>query len=66
MRLPLGTLARSVTAQTTPRFASGDCAVASGVSLLYPVGDGVTESERSDCVLYLESVALENLNCKYS
>lgn len=53
--LPLGTLAISVTAQTTPQDAAGDCTDGSGVwsPLPYPVGDGVTESDLIDCVLYL-------------
>lgn len=49
IKLPFGTLARSVTAHTTP--LSGECEDGSGVSLPYPVGDGVTESERNDWVL---------------
>lgn len=47
IRLPFGTLAKSVTAQTTPR-PSGECDEGSGVSA---VGEGVTESDLNDCVL---------------
>lgn len=43
----------SVTAHTTPQVADGDWMHGSGVwsPLPYPVGEGVTESERIDCVL---------------
>lgn len=49
IKLPTGTFAMSVTAHIT--LESGDVVGGSGVSLPYPVGDGVTESERIDCVL---------------
>jgi hypothetical protein len=61
IKLPFGTLAKSVTAHTTPLVVSGDCADGSGVSYP-PVGEGVTESERNDCVLYLQKINKCELN----
>lgn len=65
--LPLGTLAISVTAQTIPHVVAGGCCETDGSGvwspLPYPVGEGVTESDRNDCVLYLLKLYL-SLNIK--